>query len=86
MGMKQQTLAMAAEQGARFETHRKRTRRDEFLDMMNAFTPWAELCVVVEPHYPKRGNRRPPIGQERMLRLHFIPHRFNLVIRQRIPS
>ncbi|MBC8753008.1 IS5/IS1182 family transposase, partial [Paraburkholderia sp. WC7.3b] len=33
--MKQQTLAMAADQGAGFETHRKRTRRDEFLDTMN---------------------------------------------------
>jgi IS5 family transposase len=76
--MKQQTLAMAADQGAGFETHRKRTRRDEFLDTMNAITPWAELCAVVEPHYPKRGNGRPPIGLERMLRIHFIQHWFNL--------
>ncbi|MBB5469728.1 hypothetical protein HDG32_005877 [Paraburkholderia sp. CI2] len=30
--MKQQTLAMAADQGTGFETHRKRTRRDEFLE------------------------------------------------------
>jgi IS5 family transposase len=57
--MKQQTLAMAADQGAGFETHRKRTRRD-FLDTMNATTPWAELCAVVEPHYPTR--QRPPEG------------------------
>jgi len=76
--MKQQTLAMAADQGAGFETHRKRTRRDEFLDTMNAITPWAELCAVVEPHYPKCGNGRPPIGLERMLRIHFIQHWFNL--------
>jgi hypothetical protein len=33
-----------------FETHRKRTRRGEFLDT-NAIVPWAELCAVVEPHY-----------------------------------
>ncbi|WP_443678529.1 transposase, partial [Paraburkholderia aspalathi] len=76
--MKQQTLAMAADQGAGFETHRKRTRRDEFLDTMNAIVPWAELCAVVEPHYPKRGNGRPPIGLERMMRIHFIQHWFNL--------
>ena len=69
---------MAADQGAGFETHRKRTRRDEFLDTMNAIVPWAELCAVVEPHYPKRGNGRPPIGLERMLRIHFIQHWFNL--------
>jgi transposase, IS5 family len=76
--MKQQTLAMAADQGAGFETHRKRTRRDEFLDTMNVITPWDELCAVVEPHYPKRGNGRPPIGLERMLHIHFIQHWFNL--------
>ncbi|CAE6784572.1 IS5 family transposase ISBvi2 [Paraburkholderia domus] len=76
--MKQQTLAMAADQGAGFETHRKRTRRNEFLDTMNAIVPWAELCAVVEPHYPRRGNGRPPIGLQRMLRIHFIQHWFNL--------
>lgn len=76
--MKQQTLAMAADQGAGFETHRKRTRRDEFLDTMNAIVPWAQLCAVIEPHYPKRGNGRPPIGLERMLRIHFVQHWFNL--------
>ncbi|MBB5421755.1 hypothetical protein OKW33_006471 [Paraburkholderia atlantica] len=76
--MKQQTLAMAADQGAGFETRRKRTRRDEFLDTMNAIVPWAELCAVVEPYYPKRGNGRPPIGLERMLRIHLIQHWFNL--------
>jgi IS5 family transposase len=76
--MKQQTLAMAADQGAGFETHRKRTRRDEFLDTMNMIVPWAQLCAVIEPHYPKRGNGRPPIGLERMLRIHFVQHWFNL--------
>ena len=33
---------------------------------------------MIEPHYPKRGNGRPPIGLERMLRTHFIQHWFNL--------
>lgn len=70
--MKQQTLAMAADQGAGFEQHCRSTRRDEFLDTMNRIAPWAELCAVIEPHYPKRGNGRPPIGLERMLRIHFI--------------
>ncbi|MCI1047684.1 IS5 family transposase [Caballeronia zhejiangensis] len=76
--MKQQTLAMAADQGAGFETRRKRTRRDEFLDTMNMIVPWTELCAVIEPYYPKRGNGRPPIGLERMLRIHFVQHWFNL--------
>ncbi|KVZ88866.1 transposase [Burkholderia ubonensis] len=76
--MKQQTLAMAADQGASFETKRKRTQRDEFLDTMHRIVPWAALCAVVEPYYPKRGNGRPPIGLERMLRIHFVQHWFNL--------
>ncbi len=74
--MKQQTLAMAADQ--MFENYRKPTRRDEFLKTMEAIVPWGALCEVIEPHYPKAGNGRPPIGLERMLRIHFIQHWFNL--------
>jgi len=76
--MAQQTLAMAADQGAGFEQHRKPTRRDVFLDTMERIVPWAQLCAIIEPHYPKRGNGRPPIGLERMLRIHFVQHWFNL--------
>ncbi|QUN32141.1 IS5 family transposase (plasmid) [Cupriavidus sp. KK10] len=76
--MKQMTLAVAADQGAGFEARRKRTRREDFLETMNTIVPWVDLCAVVEPYYPKRGNGRPPIGLERMLRIHFIQHWFNL--------
>jgi IS5 family transposase len=48
--IKQQTLAMAAVQGAGFETRRKRTRCDEFHDTINTIMPWPELCAVVEPY------------------------------------
>ncbi len=40
--------------------------------------PWQEFCAVIEPFYPKTGNGRPPIGLERMLRLHFLQQWFNL--------
>ena len=30
------------------------------------------------PHYPKAGNGRPPVGLERMLRMYFVQHWFNL--------
>lgn len=76
--MKQQTLAMAADQSASFERYRKPTRRDEFLATMNAIVPWPRLCAVIEPHYPKGVGGRPPIGLERMLRIHFVQHWFNL--------
>jgi IS5 family transposase len=76
--MKQQTLAMAADQQGAFEQYRKPTRRDVFLQTMEAIVPWADLCAVIEPHYPKAGGGRPPIGLERMLRMYFVQHWFNL--------
>ena len=76
--MKQQTLAMAADQSERFERYRRPTRRDEFLATMDHIVPWAELCAVIEPHYPKAGNGRPPVGLARMLRMYFVQHWFNL--------
>ena len=76
--MKQQTLAMAADQGENFERFRRPTRRDEFLATMERVVPWDDLCAVIEPHYPKPGNGRPPVGLERMLRMYFVQHWFNL--------
>ena len=76
--MKQQTLAMAADQGAGFERYRRPTKREVFLQTMNEIVPWAQLCEVIAPHYPKGDGGRPPIGLERMLRMHFVQHWFNL--------
>lgn len=76
--MKQTTLAMAADQGAGFERYRKVTRREAFLAEMEAVVPWSELCALIEPHYPRPGNGRPPIGVERMLRIQLLQHWFNL--------
>jgi IS5 family transposase len=58
--MKQQTLAMAADQNAPYKQHRRPTWRDGFLATMEQIVPWAALCSVIEPHYPKAGNGRPP--------------------------
>jgi transposase, IS5 family len=74
--MKQQTLAMASDKG--FEQFRRPTKRDRFLRTMDLIVPWQELCAVVEPHYPKGEGGRPPIGLERMLRMLFVQHWFNL--------
>ena len=71
--MRQLTLATAS-----FEKHSKLTRRAAFLAEMAQVVPWPELCAVIEPFYPKQGNGRPPVGLERMLRLHFLQHWFNL--------
>jgi transposase, IS5 family len=45
---------------------------------MDAVIPWARLLALIEPHYPKGGHGRPPIGLERMLRLYFLQQWFNL--------
>src|SRR3990167_1426410 len=76
--MKQQPLAMAADQGDGFEPYRKPTKRDVFLATMEQIVPWQALGSVIEPHYPKAGNGRPPISLERMLRMYFVQHWFNL--------
>jgi IS5 family transposase len=73
--MKQQSLAMAQEQGVR--QYRKPTRRGQFLETMNRVIPWEALRAVVEPYHPKKGNGRPPLGLERMPRIHFLQHWFN---------
>jgi len=44
--MKQQTLAMAADQGAGFERFRRRTKREDFLDAMEAIVPPRARMVV----------------------------------------
>ena len=50
---------------------------------MGKRVPWAALCSAIQPHYPKAGNglnppARPPIGLERMLRMHLVQHWVNL--------
>ena len=71
--MRQLTLATV-----NFDKPHKQTRRAAFLAEMIQVVPWRELCALIEPFYPKAGNGRPPIGLERMLRLHFLQHWFNL--------
>jgi IS5 family transposase len=78
MAMKQMSLAAAADRTAGFEKYRKPTRRDAFLAEMQTLVPWSDLVTLIEPHYPKAGNGRPPIGLERMLRIHLLQHWFNL--------
>jgi len=61
-----------------FERYSKKTRRAQFLEEMEQVVPWRELRALIEPHYPKAGNGRPPVGVERMLRIYFLQQWFNL--------
>ena len=71
--MKQTTFANSG-----FERYAKPTRRAAFLAEMNRVVPWAELCALIEPCYPKAGNGRPPKPLEQMLRIYFLQQWFDL--------
>ncbi len=59
-----------------FDLSAKRTRKREFLDEMNRVVPWADLTMLIEPHYPKGKTGRPPFGIATMLRIHFMQQWF----------
>ena len=45
---------------------------------MEQVVPWAKLEALVEPHYPKAGDGRRPVGLSVMLRAYFVQQWFNL--------
>ena len=69
-------LTLASQSG--FEKYGKKTRREKFLEEMDRIMPWSELELPIEPHYPKPGNGRPPVGLSILLRIYFLQHWFNL--------
>jgi len=72
--MRQQTFAEES-----FEKFRKKTRKEQFLDEMERIIPWQELTAAIKPFYPNPpGAGRRPVGVERMLRIYFLQHWFNL--------
>ena len=62
---------------ARLVKRSRRTRKEQFLEEMDAIIPWQRLIATITPHYPKatRGRRRVPL--ETMLRIHLLQHFFN---------
>ena len=70
----QRTLASQSS----FERFGRKSKREMFLEEMEGVVPWAELQGLVEPHYPKGENGRPPVGLGIMLRVYFLQQWFNL--------
>jgi IS5 family transposase len=66
-----------AAQGS-FEKYGRKSKREQLLDEMNKVVPWPRLVGLIEPHYPKAGNGRRPVGLEVMLRSYFVQQWFNL--------
>jgi IS5 family transposase len=61
--MQQLTLAHQAD----FQRYTKKTRREQFLEEMDAVMPWPELLALVAPHYSTGETGRKPVGLELML-------------------
>ena len=72
--MRQMTLAHQAD----FQGYSKKTRREQFLEEMDAVMPWSELMALIEPHYSKGETGRKPVGLEIMLRVYFLQQWFAL--------
>jgi IS5 family transposase len=61
-----------------YASRRRKTKREEFLCMMDAVMPWEEAVAIIEPYYFKGKRGRPPIGIETMLRMYLLQTWFNL--------
>jgi hypothetical protein len=61
-------------------TAKKRTRREKFLAEMEKVVPWQGLVELIEPHYPKTGEKggRPPYPLPTMLRIHLMQQWYSL--------
>lgn len=70
---KQETFA-----GLAWKQKGRMTRRERFLGEMEAIIPWKRLIGLIEPHYPKAGKGRQPLGLEKMLRIYFLQLWFDL--------
>ena len=71
--MKQQSLASLT-----YEGMKKRTKRERFLNEMERVVPWGRLLGLIEPHYPKAGKGRQPMGLGVMLRIYCLQQWYGL--------
>ena len=72
--MRQQSLT-----DGNFDKHLKKTRKEIVLEEVDQIIPWQALSAIVNTFYPKpEGTGRRPKGIERMLRIHFLLHWFEL--------
>lgn len=61
-----------------YSCRKKKTRREEFLEIMDEIIPWDEWVGIIAPYYPNGKRGRPPMGIERMLRMYLLQIWFNL--------
>ncbi len=61
-----------------YSCRKKKTKREEFLDIMEEIIPWDEWVEFVRPYYPSGKRGRPVKGIEKMLRMYLLQVWFNL--------
>ena len=71
--MKQQTFT-----DLEYAGRKRKTKREEFLEIMDEITPWEEMVALIEPYYYKNHLGRRPKGIETMLRMYLLANWFNL--------
>ena len=71
--MKQQTFS-----DIEYSNRKRKTKREEFLEIMDEISPWDEWVGVIQPFYPGGKRGRPPKGIEKMLRMYLLQVWFNL--------
>lgn len=61
-----------------YANRRRVTKREAFLEKMDATMPWREWAALVAPYYPEGKRGRKPQDIERMLRMTMLQTWFNL--------
>ena len=61
-----------------YESKKRKTRREIFLERMDGLIPWERLEERIRPFYPKAGRGRRPYELSAMLRIHCVQLFYNL--------
>ena len=61
-----------------YSNRKKKTKREEFLDVMEEVIPWDEWVGIIKPYYPSGKRGRPTKGIEKMLRMYLLQSWFSL--------
>ena len=71
--MKQETFT-----DMEYSSRKKKTKREEFLDLMGEMIPWKEWIGMIAPYYPQGKRGRRPMGIKKMLRMYLLQIWFHL--------
>ena len=61
-----------------YESKKRKTRREIFLERMDGLIPWEQLAERIRPFHPRTGRGRRPYELSVMLRIHCVQMFYNL--------